>query len=90
MERRTSTDIRTWFNNGNELLAASTVAQKKRKGKRNTNSVKSKNEKKQNQLTLFNFYVNSKASMFVNNWYDRREQNDISCKQVFVNITEYS
>ena len=90
MERRTSTDIRTWVQKDTVLLAASPVTSQKRTHKNVEYRMNSMKIKPQTQLTLFDFSTASIASTYVNNWYVQRKNVDKNFRTAMVITAEYS
>jgi len=90
MERRTSTDIRTWVQKDTVLLAASPGTIKKRTQKNVEHRMNSTKTKPRKQLTLLDFSTASITSTYVNNWYVQRKNVDKNFRTAMVITAEYS
>ena len=90
MERRTSTDIRTWVQKDTVLLAASPGTMKKRTQRNVEHRMTSTTTKPQKQLTFLEFSTASITSTYVNNWYAQCKHVHKNFRQALVNTAEYS
>lgn len=86
MEARTSTDIRTWFQNGQELIAAS-VRNHKKRHKRDRRVIANKNNRHQPQIRKF-FAVGT-HHMKVQKWLMKRDKNDMYMEKILTNVLDF-
>ena len=86
MEKRTSTDIRTWIQNGDELIAASVRNCKKR---HNTDRRVTPRTRTGNQQQMSHFFSSRTHRNNVKRWLTGRVKNTLPVKNIFTNVLEF-